>query len=309
MTSATSTKPLVAVCVLNYNGWRDAAECVRSVLAGTYESIRVLVIENGSTDDSAARLTDCFDDERVTLIPTGENLGSVGGTNFGIARALELKPSYVLTLSNDLVLAPDAIEQLVALCESDRHTGVAAPRIMYYDDPQHIWSRGGAWNAWLARATLADVDQAYQPGDTRVLDVDVLIGCVMFFRRELLETVGVLDEQYFYQCEELEFFARVRRAGWRVKTLMGTYVLHKIGRTIGTASFDRWYYATRNRLLFIDQHLRWPHRLTALVFFWGTRPLKFVQWLASGRPDLVAATWEGWRDYRLGRVGPRIATS
>ncbi len=298
--------PLVVVTVLNHRGWDNAVECVVSVLASDYPNLRIIIVDNGSTDSSGQRLQQLTDDNRVRVLRSECNLGSVGGTNLSMKSALDLGAQYILTLSNDTTVASDLITALVALLEREPSVGVAAPRIMFHDRPDYIWSRGGYLDLWLARGRMPDENAPYISGDKRVLPATLLIGCVMFFRRELLETVGMLDERYFYQNEEYQFFNRVQKAGWQVRVLMSTYATHKHGQTIRPQSYDRWYYATRNRLLFIREDLGAAQRLTATLMFIATRVVKFSQWLLWGRIDLVRATFEGWRDYRARRLGPRM---
>lgn len=300
--------PFVVATVLNYNGWKDAAECVQSLLSSSYPNLKVIIVDNCSTDDSVVELSRLADGQKVELLQTGANLGSVGGTNFAVRRALRTNADFILALSNDLVVSSDAISTLVETMQKEPAVGVMSTRIMYYDEPAKIWSCGFLMNSWLARGTDLIRRLADRPNEDRLLDVDLLVGCVMFFRRELLEDVGLMDERYFYQNEEYEFFDRVRKAGWLVKVAMRPYVLHKIGQTIGTQSYDRWYYGTRNRLLYIKENLSQLQRITAKSFFYGTRPVKFAQWLLKGRADLVKATFDGWRDYRRLRLGKRLST-
>jgi len=299
--------PLVVATVLNHNGWRDATECVQSLLKSRYPNLKVVVVDNGSTDDSLQRLFPLVDGDRIELVSTGRNLGSVGGTNVAIRHSLKSHPEFVLTLSNDLVISPDLVETLVRTMLTESRVGVMSARIMYHDEPEKIWSCGMTMNHWLARGSELAARVEASRFETQVLSVDLLIGCVMFFRRTLFDQVGLLDERYFYQNEEYDFFDRVRTAGWLVKVAMGPYVLHKIGRTIGTGSYERWYYGTRNRLLYIRENLPLLQRLIARSFFYTTRAVKFVEWFLRGRVDLVQATFEGWWDYRRCCFGKRPA--
>src|SRR3990172_724806 len=300
--------PFVIATVLNHNGWMDAAECVRSLLSSSYANIKRVVIENCSRDNSVNELTKLVGGNRVQLVQTGANLGSVGGTAFAARYALKSKADFIFALSNDLAVQPDTIEILVNAMLSDPGLGVLSPKIMYYRRPDRIWSCGFVMNHWLARGTDLVKRVERCPHNAEMLDVDMLVGAVMFLRRELVEQVGFLDERYFFQNEEYEFFDRIKKAGWRVKVAMNTSVLHKVGQTIGTESYDRWYYGTRNRLLYIRESLPLLQRITAKSFFYGTRPIKFCRWLFKGKPDLIRATFDGWRDYRRCKLGKRLST-
>lgn len=301
-------QPFVMATVLNYNGWEDAAECVRSLLSSSYANLKIVVIDNCSTDNSVNELTKLVDGNRVQLVQTDANLGSVGGTAFATRYALKSKADFIFALSNDLAVPPDTIEILVNAMLSDPGLGVLSPKIMYYRQPDRIWSCGFLMNHWLARGTDLVNRVRRSAHNAEILDVDMLIGGVMFLRRALLEQVGFVDERYFFQNEEYEYFDRIRKGGWRVKVAMNTSVLHKVGQTIGTESYDRWYYGTRNRLLYIRESLPLLQRITAKLFFYGTRPIKSCQWLFKGKADLIRATFEGWRDYRRCKLGKRLST-
>lgn len=96
--------PKVGVVVLNWNGWRDTVECLRSLHSLIYPNYQIIVVDNGSTDGSVERVRGVF--PSLPLIETGKNLGYAGGNNRGIARALDMAAEYVLILNNDVKIAP-----------------------------------------------------------------------------------------------------------------------------------------------------------------------------------------------------------
>ncbi len=299
------SRPRVWIVVLNHNGWQDARECVMSLRGQSAIDRRIIVVDNGSTDESVLRLAEIADGNQVVLLRSDVNRGIAGGNNIGVQYALDGGADFVLILSNDTIAAPDLVDRLLELAAADQRTGAVGAKILYSAAPDRIWFCGGRMNPWLARAPHVGANTLDGPFLPRDLQTDVLMACVMLVRREVFETLGLFDERYFFQNEDLEFSWRMRRAGWKIKVHMGTHVLHKIGRTIATESADRWYYATRNRLLFIEENLPWPQRLTSLVFLAATRPIMFARWLVRRRVDLIGASLEGWADYRRGRLGPR----
>jgi GT2 family glycosyltransferase len=296
--------PSVTVVVLNYNGWSDTIECVTSLLKISYSHYQIIVVDNGSTDESPAKLSGFLDSDHIPLLQTGKNRGIAGGNNFGIRHALEGNAELIVVLSSDTTVEPDFLTKLVEVAVSDERIGAVGAKILYYNDPKYIWFAGATINPWLTRAPHLG---ANQPDSTfsGPWEVDVLMGCVMLVKRAVFEQLGLFDERYFFQNEDLEFSCRVKRAGWQIKVCMESRIYHKVGRTITPASYDRWYYATKNRLLFIKENLSFSQRITSKMFFAATRPLKFIEWLFRGRPDLIAATLEGWRDYRRQRWGIR----
>jgi GT2 family glycosyltransferase len=290
--------------VLNHNGWKDAVECVTSLLNSSYRNLKCVLVDNGSTDNSVAELTALAYKNGITLLRSVTNLGIAGGNNLGIRYALEQQVDYVLLVSNDVIVDPDCVERLVMVAQSDQRVAAVGPKVLYYSEPGIIWFAGAKINVWLARAPHigANRPDRHLSG---IHDVDLLMGCAILVRRQVFEELGLFDERYFFQNEDLEFSYRIKRAGWKIKVDMDARVYHKVGRTIGTESPERWYYATRNRLLFIDENLPPVPRLTAKVFFSLTRLPKFFAWLIGGRRDLIRASVEGWRDYRIRRLGAR----
>lgn len=299
--------PKVHIVVLNYNGWRDTLECLDSLRKIDYPRFEILVVDNGSTDESLSRIYERAEElEGVTVLETGENLGIAGGNNFGIRYALEKGADYVLILSNDTTVAPDFLTRMVTVAERERQAGLVGCKICYYDEPGRIWFAGATMNPWLARAPHVGADELDKNGKfVGIRDVRCLMGCVMLIRSQVIKEVGGFDEHYFFQNEDLDFCYRVLKAGWTIRVDMEATIWHKVGRTIGTLSYERWYYATRNRLLFIGKNLPLPQKITAYSFFLLTRPAKFVVWIARGRVNLIKATLDGWRDFVRGRFGRR----
>lgn len=289
--------PSVSVVVLNYNGWTDTVECVKSLRASTYRQMGIIVVDNGSTDDSEVQLRSFLDPLHIPLLQTGSNLGVAGGNNHGIRDALQRGAELIFILNNDLTVAPDFLEHLIRVAMSQERVGAVGPKILYADEPEYIWDAGDGMNPWLARTPplCANKPAAAFVG---TWEVEALIGCALLVKRKVFEDLGMFDERYFFQCEDLEFSYRLKKAGWCQKVSMDSRVYHKVSRTVSPTSYDRWYYATRNRLLFIRENLSLPQRVTSRAFFWGTRPLKFCEWMLRGRPDLIKATFRGWRDYR-----------
>jgi GT2 family glycosyltransferase len=303
---APTTRPKVVAVVLNYNGWRDAIECLASLTSATYP-MHILVVDNGSTDDSPFHLAEvCNSLQNAELITNPTNDGIAGGNNLGIWHALAAGADYVLVLSNDTTVEPDFLDHLVSVAESDRRTGLVGAKICYYDEPNRIWSAGQWIHAWLVRAPFAVADELDDPQrHAGVRSTDMLMGCIMLIRRRVIEDVGSFDSDYFFQIEDVDFCYRVRRAGWRVKIAMDARIYHKIGRTIGTASPDRWYYGIRNRFLFASRRLPWWQRPTAYASVLTTLVVRVPLWAYQGRNDLSRASLQGLADFIRRRFGRR----
>lgn len=273
------TVPSVAVIVLNWNGLEDTSACLASLGRVDYPSFRVVVVDNGSTDGSPARLLERF--PNVTLIELERNLGYAGGNNAGLRHAIEMGVDYALLLNNDTEVAPEFLRQLVETAEADPRVGMVGPTIYYYDHPDVIWSAGGAidWRrgkTWMV--CLNEPDRGQCGTEPRI--VDFVTGCAMLVRREVMERVGLLDERFFLYYEEVEWCTRARRAGFKVLHLPAAHVWHKIPLDARGDSPEVHYYMTRNRLLFLRLAgvgwRAWAHTLlreyARTLLAWSLRP-------------------------------------
>src|ERR1041385_7762298 len=117
--------PSVAVILVNWNGKSDTLECLRSLEQDTYRLKRVIVVDNGSTDDSVEAIRRAH--PLTNVIETGTNLGFTGGNNVGIRYALSSGSDYVFLLNNDTTVAPDAVQALVDAAEAESSYHILSP--------------------------------------------------------------------------------------------------------------------------------------------------------------------------------------
>ena len=135
-----SDPPRVIIIVLNWNRRDDTLACLASLSELDYPSYEIIVIDNGSGDDSVSAIRASF--PRLTLAETGENLGYVGGNNLGLGYAKAVRADYALLLNNDTEVAPDFVRILVDAAQVEPAIGIAGPTIYYYGQPDVI-SWGG----------------------------------------------------------------------------------------------------------------------------------------------------------------------
>lgn len=253
------TAPKVEIIILNWNRFRDTAECLESVFRIRYPNFSVVVVDNGSEDDSAAQVENTFD--RVTLIRNRENLGYAEGNNVGIRHALENGADYVWLLNNDTVVDREALAALVDLAERDRGIGILGSKIYYFDQPDILWFAGATidWNLAISPHI------GRMKKDTGQYDlekeVDRVTGCSMLIRREVLDEIGMFDGKFFLYAEEVDLCVRARAKGYRNYYVPKSVVYHKISVSSGEDSVPLFaYYNTRNFLYMIRKNLPFPKR-------------------------------------------------
>lgn len=288
------------VVVLNWNLPRDTVACVQSVLAAAQglEAAAILIVDNGSSDDSTAQLRAAFPPGAtrtpVELLETGKNLGFAGGMNAGAAYALDHGAGSVLFLNNDTEIDPDMLRQLSAVLGADPTTGMTGPLIYYADPSTKIWRVADNEHAWLPFPLR--VPDAAVEGQVGPMRVDYITACAMLVRAQVLREVGLFDERYFMYFEDADLCRRVRDAGYTIRYVPQARMWHKVSLSANKEKGANRYARAWGRVRFHRTH---PHgRLPWLVhgYLWGKVLLQSAVDLARGESDLLGPLWRGTLD-------------
>jgi GT2 family glycosyltransferase len=298
------TAPLVYVIVLNWNGLEDTIACLESCRLISHDNVRLLVVDNGSSDGSEAALRERFPD--VELIQTGKNLGFTGGNNVGMRHALERGADDVILLNNDTIVDPAFVTELVRAARADAAAGMLVSKIYYHDAPDVLWYAGATFNSWLGHGVHRGHGERDEGQFDRVEETPRPTGCAVMVTRELCVRVGLLSDDYFCYCEDLDWGLRARRAGFKVIYVPGSRVWHKVSRsTGGRRSAASLYYVVRNMFLCVDRNHPLPGPLRWLRYG-SILTASSLALFTMRLPKLAGARciWRGARDYFMGRRGP-----
>jgi GT2 family glycosyltransferase len=295
------TERLAAVIV----HWQDADEtvaCVESL--ATEPPALAIVVDNGSREPIAARLA--AQAPHVRVIRVAQNRGYAGGANVGIAAALADGARVVLLLNNDARVGPGAEAAALAALAADARIAVVGAKVLTREDPSRLWL---AWGRVTYRQSLVALCGADVPDGKAwsvARDVDWVAGCAMWFRADALESLGLLDESFFAYHEEVEWCARARRAGWRVRYCPQAIVSHTGRGSHGSPSAIRIrkYFAARNAILFARKHAGPLERAKLAAFLATSLPLQLLWHLPRGAASDVVLKIRGVRDALLGRRPP-----
>ena len=244
--SVSTPAPLVYCVVVNWNGCADTLACLTKLRAQDYTALRVVVVDNGSSDDSVARIHAEFSD--VTVIEAGSNLGFASGTNAGIRHALEDGAEYVWLLNNDTLAPADTCSKLVARAAQVPRVGIVGSVLYYMDDPARVQAWGGGnLTPWLGRSTHFYAPATLGPSS-------YLTFASVLIPREVLLKVGLLYEGYFMYWDDADLSLRVTSAGYHLTVAEDTAILHKEGGSAVRHSpvIDR--YAVAAGLHFLRRH-------------------------------------------------------
>jgi hypothetical protein len=303
--------PLVVIVVLNWNKWQLTLDCLRSLYGLTYKNFRILLIDNGSTDESLAHFQNL--PRQVTLVANAENLGYTGGNNMAMARALAEGADYVWLVNNDAVVAPDSLPLLVAAAEREPGLGMVSPLLKGYERDTEFNPAG--FLVHLDRPALevtTDAETARRWQEA-MPDRFALVGTALLVRRALIERIGGFDDRLFAYDEDIDLSIRCVQAGFRNAVEFAATVYHHPrpasatdGRVVAPHVY---YFMTRNDILLWCKHCTRGRAWKAAIWVLRRRLGHIRDQQLRGRHDdvveaMLSGLWDGWRGVG-GRYDPR----
>jgi GT2 family glycosyltransferase len=282
-----------AAVLVNWNGAGDTLATLASLdRAAGRERLRVVVVDNGSTDGSAERLRRERPD--VELIETGENRGFAAGNDAGIARVLaDPRIARVLLLNTDVEVDPGFLPPLAAAL-ADPGVAAAGPKIFYFDPPDLLWAAGGRLR--IRETVAVELGRGHRDGPefSRPAEVTYLTTCCLLVRRQALETVGLLDPAYFINVDDADWCRRALDLGWRLRYAPESRIWHKVAAsTAGGYTPAKTFHTGRSNALYVRRHggaLAIARFLAANLL---ALPVAWLRELPRGNARAVAAKARG----------------
>lgn len=264
------------VVILNYRTPSLTIDCLRS-LEGEIQSLpgtRVVVSDNASGDQSVERIGAAIEAEGwgewASLLPLDDNGGYAFGNNAAIARSLQSTnpPPYFLLLNPDTIVRPCAVQVLVDFMDKHPNVGIAGSRL---EEPDGTPQR----SAFRFHTVQSELDFGLRLGVvTKLLSkwvvappvceetcqTDWVAGASMIVRREVFESVGLLDEKYFMYFEEVDFCLKANKSGWPCWYVPQSRVVHLVGQSSGVTDTKRppkrlpTYWFDSRRRYFLKNH-------------------------------------------------------
>lgn len=251
----------VAIIIINWNGKNDTLECLKSLRQIDYPNFDVIVVDNGSSDESVQAIRVQFPE--VIVLETGENLGFAGGNNVGMRYALNKGVEYAFLLNNDTVVDSQILKNFVSAYSIVRQKGILGAKIYHYSETNKIWYAGAKWiNKISAFEHIGQgcIDDGQDFNS--LIETDYACGCALFICKEIMNQVGLFDEKYFLIFEETDLCYRARRAGYKSFFVPEAKVWHKISTSFGGEMSPLYnYYLMRNKLLWAEKNLSFSKRM------------------------------------------------
>lgn len=280
-----SDLPRITAVVLTWNSAAHVIPCVTSLLASVGVELRVLVVDNASTDDTMARLAASA--LPITLVQTGANLGYAGGNNVGVARAIADGAGFVFVVNDDTTVDPGMLAALWSALDDDPRAAAAAPTIVHETPADVIWWGGGVFRVARGLAVHEGYGTPRVPTPKGARPVSALCGCGMLIRRTAWEALGPFIADYFMYGEDVEWSVRAGRAGWRLLHVPRARMVHKVPFPEGDPSPIKIRLRDRNRRRLVRAHYSGGERLRFAAWFYPTRVVHLIRYLVIG--DLARA--------------------
>jgi GT2 family glycosyltransferase len=276
----------VAIVIPNWNREEDLAACLRALQAQR-EPGDSIVVDNGSTDGSVARVQRDFPDVELIVLP--KNTGFAGGVNAGIRRALEHGYEFVALMNNDALADTQWLGQLLAGIREQPRIGIATSKIVDFAGKK-LDSTGEFYTIWglpFARGRGEPADDRYDGHR----DIFGASGGASIFRTSMLKQIGLFDEDFFAYYEDTDLSFRAQLCGWRVRFVPGAVVRHRIGATSGSIKGFTTYQTLKNLPLLCYKNVPLRFLPAILPRLWLAYTLFFWSAVARGQGGAALKGW------------------
>lgn len=249
-------KKKVCICVLTFNNYHDTIECLDSVKNLRDNGHTILLIDNGSSDDSLEKIRIKF--PKIELLELRENTGVPAGFNQGIQIALNMGFEYVFLLNNDTVVDPEILLNLLEIAENDKDCALVMPQILYYPPSnsdslrKNVWSDGGYYRKFPPGIVHKDNRKSINFNEPR--KVEYVPTCGLLIHRRAFEKVGLFDPGYFFFFEDWDFSKRVREAGLNIWSVPKAKMWHKVSKSIKKDNALYWQTMGESTIRFYRRH-------------------------------------------------------
>jgi len=255
---------------LTWNSVAYLERCVTSIenaLNGSGITYEILMLDNGSSDGTPQLLTRLAESRggRIRLYFEKSNTGTTRSRN---RLFREARGAYVCVMDSDVELAAGVIDTLLPILANDRHIGIVAPRVEY---PSGAWQKSfdrfptvtDKINRFLRLRDIEQKEGRAMEGRVEPFHVDYLISAFWLMRRDLLDTVGLLDEEFFYAPEDVDFCLRVWKAGFRILYVPSVTIVHHTQEISRGLKVNRAKFAhVKGLAYYFVKHRYWLRRPT-----------------------------------------------
>lgn len=247
----------VSIVILNWNQKDKTLACLRSLKKVSYPHYEIVLVDNGSTDDSVSAIRKEFPE--ITIIENRRNLGVAGGRNVGIKYVQKKRIDYVLLLDNDTIVDKDFIAEMVKAGEENKRVGILTGKIYFYSEPNKIWCAGCSLSLYRRHISAIGYDEIDKGQYDELREVDHVAGCCLMIKKNVIDEIGLLDQNFIeYFTEDTDWCLRAKRKGYKVVYVPRSKIWHRVIKKI-SVNERYWYLQGRNLMWLMRKHAQWHH--------------------------------------------------
>jgi GT2 family glycosyltransferase len=258
--------PLISIVLVNFNGFEDTVECIKSIMNIEYDNYNVIVVDNGSTTKPDVQALH-FIQNNSKYIRLDKNLGFSGGNNVGIEEAIKNGADYILLLNNDTVVSTSFLDVLVSEAKQRNNNAIVTGKIYYFSNQNEIWY-GGGWYDFNKGIGCHErnhtIDDFSQPSKSR--NISFATGCMMLVPVSVIKEIGELEESFFLYAEDTEYCLRALKNGIEIVFCENAIIYHKVSRSTTRMSTPALYYLIRNSIRVAKEY---SHTRISALSYWA----------------------------------------
>lgn len=239
--------PKVSIIVLNYNGNDCLLSCLCSLDQLEYGNKEIVVVDNGSTDNSLFLAQKLF--PNLIFICNEKNEGFSKGMNMGMKQSFLRGAAFCLLFNYDAEIDAQALKRLICVAEKNTHVGLLSP-IIYNKESKKIWFAKGKIEFLRMRTIHQKVSQEEFMKES--YQSEFLTGCALLVKKELVDVIGFLDEKFFLYYEDADYSLRATKAGFQCLVVPSASVYHS---EKSTTNPKKTYFLVYSGLLFFEKHI------------------------------------------------------
>jgi len=284
----------LAIIIVEFDSPDDTVKCLGTIEEYLGSNIKLYVYDNSSQKHTI--LEDKLNSLSVAYeyFWNGGNLGFAKACNLGLTKVREDGFAYAMLLNNDTLLVDDSPLLALEVFERNPDIGVLGLINYYVHNPSEVWQAGKR----LRKSKLGFVS-VVATSDTEITFCDYVPGSSFIVRLSILETIGLLDEEYFAYYEEIDYCFRVKSSGMKVAYINDSKILHKVGAS--SSSAVKTYLKSRNKLYFYRSILHSRLSFIVVVSLLLVKDL-LLDLLRGGSLETIKYTFLGVRDFRSGNM-------
>jgi GT2 family glycosyltransferase len=286
-------QPSVAIVILNWNGKHHLEQFLPSVLATNYSNYRVIVADNGSTDDSIDFLQKKY--PQVELIFLDKNYGFAKGYNEALNK---VSADYYMLLNSDVEVEANWLQPMVALLEKEVNAAACQPKILAFKD-KHLFEYAGGAGGWLdlygypfARGRIFDICEHDKGQFDETEEVFWASGAAMLIKSEVYHQLKGFDEYFFAHQEEIDLCWRIHLAGYKIFCCPQSVIYHVGGGTLPRGNSKKTFLNFRNNQILLAKNLPWTEKWWKIPFRLLFDQVSAVKGLLSGDAGYFVAIFK-----------------